>query len=90
MPLLGLHRKWLIEKLLVEVLLDIVNEDDGHALVIILGSPSTSHHLENIRDWIVNVAMGLPIIVLCSLDNHKMGREVHPPSKCAGSYEDLE
>ena len=34
----GLDREGLVEELLVEVLLDVVDEDAGHALVVVLGS----------------------------------------------------
>ena len=46
--LLGFHREWLVEELLVEVLLDVVHQDAGDALVVELGSTRTTHHLQNI------------------------------------------
>lgn len=64
-------------------------EDDCHAPVVILGAPRPPHHLEDVRDWIVNIATRLPIVVLCSLDNHQVGGEVHAPRQSTGSYQNL-
>ena len=46
--LLGFHREWLVEELLVEVLLDVVHQDAGDALVVELGPARTTHHLQNV------------------------------------------
>ena len=42
----GLDGEGLVEELLVESLLDVVDEDRGHALVIVLGPPSPTNHLQ--------------------------------------------
>lgn len=44
----GLHREWLIEELLVEMLLDIMHQDDGFALAVVLWSSCPAHHLKHI------------------------------------------
>lgn len=48
MVLPGLHREWFIEELLIEVFLDVLDKDDGFALVIKLRSTCSTHHLQNI------------------------------------------
>lgn len=47
-PSPGLHRKRLVQELLVEILLDVVHQDDGFALVVKLGAPRPAHHLQNV------------------------------------------
>jgi len=42
----GLHGERLVEELLVESLLDVVNEDGGHALVVVLGPTRSTDHLQ--------------------------------------------
>ena len=69
--------------------LDIVNEDNGHAPVIILRSSRSPHHLENVSDGVVDVALRLPVEILRSLDDHQVGGEVYPPGQRAGGYEHL-
>lgn len=66
-----------------------MDKDDCHAPVIILGAPRPPHHLEDISDWVVDVTTHFSIIVLCSLDNDQVGREVDAPSQCARRYKYL-
>lgn len=44
----GLNREGLIEELLVEILLNVMDKNDGFALVIKLRSTCSPHHLQNI------------------------------------------
>lgn len=44
----GLHGERLVKELLVEILLYVMNENNGFALVIILGATCSAHHLQNI------------------------------------------
>lgn len=47
-PSPGLHGERLVQELLVEVLLDVLDEDDGLALVIELRTTRSAHHLQNV------------------------------------------
>ena len=69
--------------------LDIVDKDDGHAPIVILGAPRPPHHLKNVCDWIINVATQLSIKILCSLDDDQVGGEVDAPRQSAGRYQNL-
>ena len=71
------------------MLLDIVYQDHCYSAIIVLGTPCPTHHLKDIRDGVVHVALGLPIKVLCAFDHYKVSREVDPPGKSAGGYQDL-
>ena len=68
---------------------DIVYQNHCYSAIIILGTPCPTHHLKDIRDGVVHIALGLPIKVLCAFDHYEVGREVDPPGKGAGSYQDL-
>lgn len=41
----GFHGKRLVQKLLIEMLLDVVYENHSHAMIVILWSPCATHHL---------------------------------------------
>ena len=71
------------------MLLDIVYQDHCHPTIIVLGTPCPTHHLKDIRDGVVHIALGLPIKVLCAFDNYEVGREVDPPGKGTGGYQNL-
>ncbi len=68
------------------MLLDIVNKDDGHSPVIVLGSPRSTHHLKHIRNWIIYVALKFAVKELCALDNDEVCREVDSPRQSASGY----
>ena len=80
---------WLVEKLLVEVFLDVMYQDYCHSSIIILGSPCLSHHLEDTCDRVVHAVLGLPIKVLGTFDHHEVCREVDPPGKSTGGDQHL-
>lgn len=54
---LGLHWERLVEELLIEMFLDIVHQDYCHSSVIVLWSPRPPHHLEDVSDWVVHIAL---------------------------------
>ena len=66
-----------------------MDQDYSHAHVIVLGPPRPPHHLEHVRDRVVDVAVRLSVVVLRSLDDDEVGGEVHPPGKGARGYEYL-
>ena len=51
-----LDRERLVEEFFVEVFLDVMDEDTGDAVVIVLRSTGTTHHLKDISDRHVDVA----------------------------------
>ena len=69
--------------------LGVLDQDDCHTFVVKLGPPGSAHHLEHISDWIVDIALGLAIIILCPLHHNQVCRKVDPPSKGARCYENL-
>ena len=71
------------------MLLDIVDEDHCHALVVVLGTASPTHHLEHVCDGVVHVTMRLAIKVLGSLYDNKMGGKVDAPGKSTCCNQDL-
>ena len=66
-----------------------MKENDSHTLIVILWPASPPHHLQDVGDGVVDVALGFAIEVLCSFDNHEMGREVDPPGQSASGYQYL-
>ncbi len=59
-----LHREWLVQELFVKVLLGVVYEDARDPPVVELGSAGAAHHLEDVGDGHVHVALLLPVVVL--------------------------
>ncbi len=51
-----LHREGLVQELLIERLLGVVHHDDCHPVLVVLGAPCTTHHLQDVCDWEVHVA----------------------------------
>ena len=64
-----LHRERLIQKLFVEMLLDIVDKNASHSMIVILGSTGPTHHLEHIRDGHVGIALLLGIVIFSAFDH---------------------
>ena len=69
--------------------LDIVDQYDCHSFVIVLWSPCSSHHLQDVGDRVVNVAMRLPVKELRPLDDDQMGGEVDAPGQSASGNQHL-
>ena len=80
---------WLVEKLLVEVFLDVMYQDHCHSSVVILGSSHLSHHLKDVCVRVVHVVLGFPIKVLGAFDHHEVCREVDPPGESTGGDQHL-
>ncbi|WVZ20270.1 hypothetical protein V8G54_007592 [Vigna mungo] len=85
LPQTTLNRKGFIQKLFIEALFGFMNKNHSFPMLIKLRAPSTTHHLQNISDWKINIPLCFSIIVLSSLDNHKMSWKIHTPSQCAGT-----
>ncbi len=75
----GLDRERLVQKLLVEVFLDVVNQDHSHPTFIILWSPCAPHHLQYICDGEIHVPPCLAIIILRAFHNDQVSWEVYAP-----------
>ena len=79
MNLPRLYGKWFVQKLLVEVFLDIMYQDHSHTMIVILWSSCAPHHLQHVCDREIYVPPSLTIIVLCSLDNYQVSGKVYSP-----------
>lgn len=56
--------------LFVKVFLYVVDENAGDAMIIVLWSSGSTHHLKNISDGHIDVATGLAIIVFRPFDDY--------------------
>mmetsp|Transcript_115361 Transcript_115361/g.366862 ORF Transcript_115361/g.366862 Transcript_115361/m.366862 type:complete len:695 (+) Transcript_115361:1573-3657(+) len=74
-----LHREGLVDEAPVEVLLRLVHHDDGSGLGVELRSAGSTHHLKHVRDGEVHIALQRAIVVLGTLDDHQVRREVDTP-----------
>ena len=72
-----------MEEFLVESLLDVMHQNHGHAMMIILRSTCPPNHLEHISDGHVYVSFQFAVVELSSLDDDKMGGEVDPQATVA-------
>lgn len=79
-----------MEEVLVEVLLGILSKDSGNSGGVELGTSSTTQHLEDICQVHVLVPFDLGIVVLRSLDDNEMGREIDTPGESACGDKDLD
>lgn len=87
--LLRFYRKWFIKELFVIMLLDVVYKNDCHTLIIILRAASPAHHLQDISNRVVHIALGLAIKIFSPFHYHKVSRKIHSPSQGAGSNKNL-
>ena len=56
-----------------------MHQNNGDALVIKLGSASTTHHLQNVCDWEIHVTPRLAIEILRAFHHDQMSGEIHSP-----------
>ena len=69
--------------------LDVVNKNHSYTSVVVLRPPGPPHHLEDVRDWVVDVALRLPVEILGSLDDHQVGGEIDSPGQRTCGNKDL-
>jgi hypothetical protein len=50
-----LHREGLVEELAIERFFGLVHHDNGHSGLVVLGSASPAHHLEDVGDGKIHV-----------------------------------
>ena len=66
-----------------------MHQNDGNTTVIILRPSSPAHHLKDVSDGVVHVALGFAIKELRSLHNDQVCREIDSPGQRAGGYQNL-
>lgn len=54
---LRFHRERLMEESFVKCLFEVVHQQDGHSLVVVLRTTSSTNHLQHVCDGHVNVAL---------------------------------
>ena len=70
--------------------LGVMDENESNAIFIELRPPSTPHHLQDIRDREIYIALALPVKILCPLYDDEMSREIDAPSEGGSGNQNLE
>lgn len=81
-----LHRKRLVQKLLIKPLFGLMHHDHSHPLVVKLGAAGTAHHLEDVGDGEVNIGAAGGVVVFGAFYDDEVGRGVHAPGEGGGCY----
>ena len=66
---MALDRERFVEEFLVALSFDCGHHENTFAKFILLWSTSSTEHLQDITDWVVNVSVLTPFIVLCTHDD---------------------
>jgi len=84
-----LNREWLVKELFVKILLLVMDKDDGDSFRVKLRTPCPSHHLQNVRNRHIHVAVRLSVKVFRSFDYYQVSREIHTPGQGGSGNQDL-